>query len=229
MTEYGPGISCIVPAYNEGPRIAAVLSALAAHPQIDEVIVVDDGSTDETAAVAEAAEGVRLIRQWPNGGKTAALATGIAEAAHSHLLFLDADLLGLRASDITALVEPVLGGHAEMAISLRRNAPKLWHWIGIDYISGERALHRDLISDRLDELRGLPRFGFEVWMNQLCLARRARIAVVHWPDVNSPLKARKFGWIAGLRADAGMIADLLRSASPLTLARQIAGMARLRI
>jgi glycosyltransferase involved in cell wall biosynthesis len=222
-------VSCIVPAYNEAPRIAAVLAALTAHPLIGEVIVVDDGSTDATAAIADATPGVRLLRQWPNGGKTGALATGIAAARQAHLLFLDADLHGLRAADITALIGPVLEGRADMAISLRRNAPAFWRWIGLDYISGERVLHRDLIADRLDELPGLPRFGFEVWLNRQCLDRGARIAVVRWPGVDSPLKARKFGWLAGLRADLRMMADLFHTASPLTLARQIFGMAKLRV
>lgn len=223
------GVSCIVPAYNEGPRIGAVLAALTAHPLIDEVLVVDDGSTDDTVALVSAMAGITLLRQWPNAGKTQALAAGIAAARHPHLLFIDADLLGLRPKDLTALIRPVLDGHADLAISLRRNAPALWRWIGIDYISGERMLKRDLIGDRLGELPGLPRFGFEVWMNRLCLARKARIAVVLWPEVDSPKKSRKFGWTAGIRADARMMHDLLRSATALELLRQIVGMARLRV
>ena len=57
-----PGISCIIPAYNEGPRIKAVLDVVAAHPLIDEIIVVDDGSSDDTAALASGREKVVLIR-----------------------------------------------------------------------------------------------------------------------------------------------------------------------
>ena len=223
------GVSCIVPAYNEGPRIAAVLTTLVAHPMIDEVIVVDDGSADDTATVAKAIAGVRLLRQSANGGKTRAVAAGIAAASHDHLLLIDADLLGLCADDLTRLIQPVLQGRADLAISLRRNAPRVWHWIGIDYISGERMLRRDLIAAQLTDLPDLPRFGFEVWMNRLCIAGNARIAVVGWPMVDSPIKARKFGWIAGLRADLAMVADLCRTVPPLTLLRQIAKMSHLRI
>lgn len=229
MTATPTGVSCIVPAYNEAPRIAAVLATLIAHPLIDEVIVVDDGSTDATAAVTSGIAGIRLLRQSANGGKTRALAAGIAAAGHDHLLLVDADLLGLVADDLTRLIQPVLQGRADLAISLRRNAPRLWHWIGIDYISGERMLRRDLIAGHLGDLPDLPRFGFEVWMNRLCIHAAARIAVVGWPMVDSPIKARKFGWIAGLRADLAMVADLCRTVPPLTLLRQIAGMARLRV
>ena len=45
------GVSCVIPAYNEAARIAGVLEAVTRHPLINEVIVVDDGSTDETPNV----------------------------------------------------------------------------------------------------------------------------------------------------------------------------------
>ena len=79
----GVRLSCIVPAYNEAPRIAAVLKAALATPEIDEVIMVDDGSSDGTAEVAEAlaeATKLRVIRQPENAGKTRAVARGVAEA-----------------------------------------------------------------------------------------------------------------------------------------------------
>lgn len=220
------GLSCIVPAYNEGPRIGRVLATLAAHPLLNEVIVVDDGSSDDTAAIAAAVPGVTLLVMARNGGKTGAVAAGIAAARFDTLLLIDADLLGLSAADLTRLIEPVLQGRAEVAISLRRNAPRLWHWIGIDYISGERILPRALIADHLDELAALPRFGFEVWMNRLILAKGARLAVVAWPGVDSPMKSGKRGRLAGWRADWRMMSDLCHTVSPFDLVRQIIGMAR---
>ena len=64
-------LSCIIPAYNEAPRIAAVLAVVLDHPLIGEVLVVDDGSSDGTAEVAEAAgQGhakLRVLRQSQNG------------------------------------------------------------------------------------------------------------------------------------------------------------------
>lgn len=220
------GVSCIIPAFNEGPRIGAVLRALALHPLIDEVIVVDDGSTDDTAAVAGGVAGVRLHLMAQNGGKTRALAAGIALARHDHLLLIDADLIGLAADDLTRLMVPVLHKGGDMSISLRRNAPRLWHWIGIDYISGERLLRRDLVSNRLSDLAALPPFGFEVWLNRLALRAGARIVVVDWPDVDSPAKTAKRGRLAGWAADMRMMGDLFRTVPPLALLRQIIGMVR---
>ena len=222
-------ISCIIPAYNEGPRIKAVLDVVAAHPLINEIIVVDDGSSDNTAEFALGREKVVLIRLSKNGGKVRALAAGLARARGTYFLLVDSDLIGLGADELTSLMQPVLDGRADMAISLRRNAPRLWHLVGIDYISGERMLRRSLIADRLAELEALPRFGFEVWLNRICIDATARLAVVEWGRVDSPLKSQKYGVLPGIVADLRMISDLLRTAGPLQLARQIVRMRNLRV
>jgi glycosyltransferase involved in cell wall biosynthesis len=222
-------VSCLIPAYNEASRIADVLACVRGHPLIGEVIVVDDASSDGTSAVVAAIGGAKLITLTQNGGKTAALAEGIAAARGEVLLLVDADLVGLSAQDLTALLEPVLQGRADVSISLRRNAPRLWQWIGLDYISGERALRRSLIAPELVRLRHLPKFGFEVFLNGLMVQNQARIAVVEWPGVISPLKGAKYGWAKGIRADFGMIRDMVRVHSLPRLLRQILRMRQLRV
>ena len=72
MTDAPPRILAIVPAHDEGPRIEAVVRGASAHLP---VLVVDEGSSDDTAARAEAA-GARVLRQVPNQGKGAALRAG---------------------------------------------------------------------------------------------------------------------------------------------------------
>lgn len=94
------GVSLVVPAFNESSRIASTLARLresGASLGVREIIVVDDGSTDDTAAQVEAQVGsgspdVRLIRLPQNRGKGAAVRAGIAEAAGDYVVFLDADL-----------------------------------------------------------------------------------------------------------------------------------------
>ena len=222
-------VTVLIPAYNEAARIGGVLSAVAGHPGVSEVLVVDDCSTDATAEVAGAVPGVTVLRQGKNGGKTKALTAGLHAARGDLVALIDADLIGLTPADLTALIAPVLGGRAQMSISLRGNAPPPWRWIGLDYISGERVLPRALLLEAVTGIEALPRFGFEVHLNRMILARGLPIAVVPWPGVSSPIKARKYGLMAGIKGDIGMIADMMRTVPPVELARQIIGLRRLRV
>lgn len=93
-----PVFSVILPAYNEEGSIARALEetgrVFAAIGRPYEMIVVDDGSSDETARVVEelGRADSRLIRHETNGGKGAAVKTGVGQARGEHLLFLDCDL-----------------------------------------------------------------------------------------------------------------------------------------
>ncbi|MEJ1996763.1 MAG: glycosyltransferase family 2 protein [Maritimibacter sp.] len=226
-------ITCILPAYNEAPRIAAVLDAVAGHDLIGEVIVVDDGSSDGTAAIAESYaaqhDNVSLIVQPQNGGKTRAVVTGIEAAGGSHLMLIDTDLVGLGPEHLSALIAPVSDGRAHASISLRRNSPWPWRALGIDYISGERVMPRAVLADQLDALLALPRFGLEVFMNDLWLEAGFDIAVVRWPEVDSPLKSAKHGKLAGIAADVKMMRDIFRTIPAHHTLRQIFTMRARRI
>lgn len=219
-------VSCVIPAYNEAPRIGAVLRSLRGHPLIGETIVVDDGSADGTAEAAAAEPGIRLIVLPRNRGKSAAVAEGVKAAQGDLLLFLDSDLLGLEPEHLTALIAPVIEGRAEASISLRRNAPAPWRAIGLDYISGERVAPRRLLPSP-EEMAALPRFGLEVATNARWIAAGARIAVVRWPSVESPFKHAKRGWREGLRGDLGMLRDMFATVPPHRAAMQIWRMRRL--
>jgi glycosyltransferase involved in cell wall biosynthesis len=127
-----PDVAVIIPARNEADRIAATVGAATKLAGADIVVVVDDGSTDGTAALAASA-GARVIRHARNRGKAAAIETG-AEAVRlieaeepasgsrpasgpRHLLFLDADLAD-SAADAGPLIEPVRAGTADMTIAV---------------------------------------------------------------------------------------------------------------
>jgi len=108
-------VSVIIPARNEQARIGATIRAVSAIPQVQEIIVVDDGSHDNTAVqAAEAGAVVVPIRR--SMGKGQALQKGL-EASHGDvLLLLDADL-GETAIHAEHLLAPVLNDQADMAIA----------------------------------------------------------------------------------------------------------------
>jgi glycosyltransferase involved in cell wall biosynthesis len=139
-------VAVVIPARNEADRIAATVKGAAGLPGVDIVVVVDDGSRDGTAALAQGA-GAHVMRHSRNRGKAAAMETGAeavlliearskaaaSEAAASepadsqpagpeaagprHLLFLDADL-AQTAGEAAPLIEPVRAGRADMTIAV---------------------------------------------------------------------------------------------------------------
>jgi glycosyltransferase involved in cell wall biosynthesis len=86
----GPRVSVVMPAKNEAGAIEAVIRSVQQHSPGAEVVVVDDGSTDDTAAIAEAA-GARVVRHQCSMGNGAAVKAGARKAKGEVLVFLDAD------------------------------------------------------------------------------------------------------------------------------------------
>ena len=195
MTERGPRLLALVPAYEEAPRIGAVVAAARRHLP---VLVVDDGSTDETAANAEAA-GAEVIRQDPNQGKGAALRAGFRHALDTGcdaVITLDADgqhdpeeiprfIAALGASGASG-PPGASGPRPELIIGRRdfsRMPPvrRLSNTVGTaafswavgrrvpDNQSGYRLLGRRLMAAMLDSREA--GFAFEVEMIAVCIRR----------------------------------------------------------
>jgi len=178
-----PGhIVALIPAHDEGPRIGAVVAAAVAHLP---VLVVDDGSTDDTAAIAEAA-GATVISQHPNQGKGAALRAGFVRAlAHGFDAVVTLDGDGQHdPAELPRFVDAAASGGAELIIGrrdfarmplVRRLANGLGtlllsaavgRWIP-DNQSGYRLVGRRLMSAMLDSRED--GFAFEVEMIAVCL------------------------------------------------------------
>ncbi|WP_062351464.1 bifunctional polysaccharide deacetylase/glycosyltransferase family 2 protein [Herbidospora yilanensis] len=136
-----PPVTVIVPAYNEAAGIRATVRSLVetGYPGEVEILVVDDGSTDGTADLAASLglPGVRVIRR-PNGGKPAALNTGIAQASHELLVMVDADTVFERATIgrlVRRFADPAIGAvSGNTKVGNRRGA--IGRWQHIEYVIG---------------------------------------------------------------------------------------------
>ncbi|MBC7222978.1 MAG: glycosyltransferase family 2 protein, partial [Anaerolineae bacterium] len=141
-----PPVTAVIPAHNEAPRIGTVLGVLQQVPLVRHIIVVDDGSTDDTAQVVQrwAARDprIRLLRFPENRGKGAAMVEGARRSPSDIVLFLDADLVGLRPQHVEDLIWPVLRGEADMTVGRFRGGRLHTDWSHAltPFLSGQRCL-----------------------------------------------------------------------------------------
>lgn len=136
-------VSFLVPAYNEASTIAEVLARIDALELETEVVVVDDGSTDGTAAAVEhwSAEhdGILLLRQQ-NQGKGAAIRAAIPHITGEIVVIQDADM-EYDPAEVPALIEPIVRGSADAVYGSRLSGGKpqraylFWHRVGNRFLS----------------------------------------------------------------------------------------------
>jgi len=110
--------SAVVPSYNENTQFVKIVSELFKIPQLDELIFIDDGSTDQTQETVKQFQSDKrfiYIRLSKNKGKGNALKTGVQKAKNEIVLFLDADLGQITSRKIFKIVEPVLLNEVDMS------------------------------------------------------------------------------------------------------------------
>ena len=136
-------VSFLVPAYNEAATVTAVLDAVWALELEQQIVVVDDGSTDGTGDLVErwreGREGVVLLCQ-ENRGKGAAIRAAIPHADGEIVVIQDADL-EYDPADVPALIEPIVRGAADVVFGSRlsggrpQRAYMFWHLVGNRFLS----------------------------------------------------------------------------------------------
>ena len=132
-------LSIIIPVYNEGKTICEIIRQVKAVKGFDkQIIVVNDGSTDETIKVIKVIKDITIISHKKNQGKGAAIRTGIAKAAGDYLLVQDADL-EYDPQDILTMLDPIAKGKAEVVYGSRFTGQRrnmfFWHWIGNQFLT----------------------------------------------------------------------------------------------
>lgn len=199
----------IIPAYNEEKTIGNVLEILEQATLVKKIIVVSDGSTDNTAAVARRYN-VEVIELEENRGKGGALKAGLANITADVVLFLDADLIGLTVEHVHSLLLPVLENNADMTIGIfekgrlatdlaQKMAPQL---------SGQRALKFSLLK----QISGIDvaRFGVEATLNRFMESSGAKVQEVALPNMSHVMKEEKLGVWKGMAARMKMYWEIIK-------------------
>ena len=215
-------VSFIVPAFNEAATIQQLLERVDALDLQKQVIVVDDGSTDGTAGIAERHRGVRtdiVIVRKPNGGKGSAVRAAMPHLEGEITVIQDADL-EYDPVDVPTLIDPIVRGVADVVYGSRlsggrpQRAYLFWHLVGNRFLSLlTNLLFNTTLSDmetgykafRTDVLRSLDlresHFGIEPEITGKVCKRKLRIyelPIAYYGRTYD--EGKKITWRDGFRA-----------------------------
>jgi len=224
MSKSSPSpLSVIVPAFNEAAYLPRLMLAVLGRPEVGEVVLVDDASTDLTAEIAAgmAAQDrrIRVLRHPRNSGKGAALRTGIAAATLPFVIIQDADL-EYDPMEYPAMLQPLLENKADVVYGSRflggqpHRVLYFWHSVGnfiltlmsnmltnlnlTDMETGFKAFRREMIQQiNIRENR----FGFEPEITAKLARQGARFYEVGISySGRTYAEGKKIGWMDGVSA-----------------------------
>lgn len=210
-------VAAIIPAYNEATTIADVVRPIVSSSCIDEVVVISDGSTDNTKEEAERA-GVRVFVCHKRGGKGEAMRYALAHTDADVLVFFDADLIGLTTQHIERIVLPVINGARWMNIGIRDRG-RFFTWLShhLPLISGERAMRRSVFEGVPPEY--LHGFMVETSLNYYCRVHRLAYGAVELPGLTIRRKYQKVSWPRAMVQYLSMFFEVAKAMVVVRLAR----------
>jgi len=202
-------VTCLIPFYNERERIAHVLHVITKIRTIKQVLCVDDGSTDGTAAyIKKNWPQVQVVQLPHNQGKTAAIAYALKYVKNDVILMMDADLQELRKEEIVAAIEAFHTQPGIDMIILRRiNSPWFVRWYRSDILlSGERLLRKSDLKQVMKQR--VQRYQLEVGINRYMLRHKKVVRWMPWSAMNT-YKVDKLGVLDGSKKEFKMYVEIV--------------------
>lgn len=209
-------ISVIIPAYNEESTIADIVEISLSHPQVNEVIVVDDGSEDNTTLRATSA-GAEVVSHPENLGKAEALSSGVAQAKNDYLFFIDADLTGLTHEIMDIPINAVLSGKHDMFIATIERDENTMKRIPAELqkLGGTRVLSKEIWNLVPSQYR--KGFQIEIALNYFAEHHGKKIGAKIIPKFSHRTKEEKHGFFYGLWKRVYMILEIIKVVAALYL------------
>jgi glycosyltransferase involved in cell wall biosynthesis len=212
-------ISCIVPAYNEESRIAKVLNYIKDYEFFDEILVVNDGSTDKTVEVVTEFtlnSRIKLLCNDGNQGKAATVTNGVNNVDGELIVLIDADLVGLTHENIDKLLYYILCEDYSMTILDRASdrAKLIGGWSNFTrFWGGERAFWKadfNKLGLKLDKKSG---YLLEAELNLYFINAKRNVISIYCKNLSTIYKNKKVGNLKGLSGDLAMYRAIYKRVS----------------
>jgi glycosyltransferase involved in cell wall biosynthesis len=191
-------ISAILPVFNERERVEKIVKVLKEVDFLDEIIFVDDGSTDGSFDFLKENkdERIKVFRLKRNRGKGFALSFGIKKACGEILIFIDSDLVGLKKEHLKLLILPLLeeGKKCVIGVPLEKDRQLIRPWE--IWLSGERAYFKKDILPHLEKISKL-RYGIELFLDSIFTAEETEI--IYLTGLLSPSKFEKMEFLEAMK------------------------------
>ncbi|HYG38144.1 MAG TPA: glycosyltransferase family 2 protein [Cytophagales bacterium] len=221
-----PGVSCIIPFYNEGLRLFSILNVVTELDSVSQIICIDDGSTDDTSRLIKAKwPEIEVLRLEENEGKSQAVKHGLKLVKNEVILLLDADLQDINKIELeNAILPMLLNPHIDMIILRRVNAA--W-FVKIDradiLLSGERIIKKkDLDEIFKNQVNG---YQLEIAINTYMQQGNKNVQWTAWSARNT-YKTKKCGLIYGIIKEIQMFISIFSYAGISNFFKQFTSFAK---